>query len=936
MNRHRRQQRRPRQQEQQNTDSSRSAVTTNVDATNPTVAAAAAVAAVPKWQKQKSFICPLLLCGGSGSGGGGRFESTTTNLYSRKRHDETSTYEKLSWYLSHSKDHQLEELIFRGGGSSSSSSSRISGRLSSSTLGRRRNLFLLDSSRSSSSTTTTTAIINDSISLPVIMLSRIQELIHTRKYWKKIELSGRGDGGDTFSSSSSKSSRSAAYILETLHSRHVLVPTGGINNYRGGRERRLAKAINKAASSSSSSSSSTKAGKCTTATQATASTSAVSFSTGAATTATSTMVIDKLVLEYATPTMIQELRKVLRYTYTVKIKCLVFRYTSFKLPDPISITQRINSNNNNNNINNFNESLLTKNLILSVLGYHHQHYQQNGINKFRNDNRKLTSFQSSSSNPSPVSSDMGPCCTATVESLIITGSTFEEENSTSSHQIAAAAESTIRSSIHPAMFLPTNDDDTQSVTTINDDDSLTPKHQGKGGQQSTIQEVVDALIFCRDHHHHRHYHDDDDDNSNDDDDGDKNDDSRRSSNKEDTTTITASSSFSTKRRNHHCDPQQQQHKLRELCISDCHLEDTEIEEIVEALIPVIGKQRHGLRTYHNLSPSVMLDSLDLSNNYCQADGIKAISKLIGFGFLRHLNLSNQDCWDDRSYMMPLWDAILRGHNGVDGPFSSLETLDLSDNFLHDGNMKELFQHECVLSPSSSLSSSNVRRTSNCLRKLILRGNNFTDDLLLVLAESLPYMMVQFPNLRWIDLRRNQKMTSGRDSSINALTQSLDKLGSCMVNSIVPTSSPFRSLSSSFLWYLFLDEPTPELLLQLALYRAGIWRGRRGILVKQDDENDDYEDLTINGKDTNLKNMKQQTIEADVPALERIPHKFWPMILERCTRCVPSSKADNEVDSLMNMNNISSADCIYRLLPHFVGTMADDCTLVNDQRKEGPL
>jgi hypothetical protein len=692
---------------------------------------------VKKWQMQKSFVCPLIVVvplDGNGESFNRKLvftSSSATNLYSRKRLDDTSTYEKLCWYLSHSNEHALEELIFRGGSRHDADVFRDGwhGGTNSGTSSTHNN-------------SSCPLLSNDLISVPTIMLSRVQELIHSRRTWKKIELTGKGSSGDE----ESTQSRSAAYLLETLHSRHVLVPTGGIHNHRGGKDRRLAKAYNKITNQKQGSHCSK---------------------------TVTTMVVEKLVLEHASPSMIQELIQMLKRQYTVKVRCLVFRYTSFKA-----------------------DNLTSRNIMKCVLG-------------------------------------------ATVESLILSGSTFEEST------IVWSGTDAMRRQQQQQQQQPQN-------------------------RYSAIQEVVDVLKSC-------------DRNENN---GSQNNDIVQAG--EDNADVEANASESL------CTASKS--KLREVSISDCHLDDTEIEALVEALFP------------ENRSTCLLLESLDLSNNYCQRKTIDAVSKLIGFRYLRHLNLSNQDIWDDRSYFMPLWAAIQS--NG-----SYLETLDLSDNFLHDGNLRDLFQHQDCTTASQESPSSSCRSRS-CLRKLILRGNRFTDDGLAMLAESLPYLMVKFPKLSWIDLRRNQKMIEG-GHGIKALTRSLANLGISVINNIDPSPSS-AALSSLFLWNLFLDSPTTDFLLQLALYRSGVWRGRRGVGGNERSLKDDSE--------TNDKREKERKADAwasVTPELQTMPPTLWPNILERTHGCVPcksstSSRFElpyNEVDSLMQMNRISPADCIYRLLPH---------------------
>mmetsp|Transcript_18987 Transcript_18987/g.47032 ORF Transcript_18987/g.47032 Transcript_18987/m.47032 type:complete len:440 (+) Transcript_18987:66-1385(+) len=159
--------------------------------------------------------------------------------------------------------------------------------------------------------------------------------------------------------------------------------------------------------------------------------------------------------------------------------------------------------------------------------------------------------------------------------------------------------------------------------------------------------------------------------------------------------------------------------LKEISLCQCHLEDTEIATLVTEL------KDH---------PS--LEDLDLSVNYCLAEGMKAVGGLLASSTpLKHLDISCQDVWDDRDYFIHLCD-------GLEHENCILEVLDSHSNFLADGQMEWLVK---------------ALEKNTTLQRLILFDNSISDQGMMCLSDSLPVLP---RSLRTVDISNNSYSMQG--------------------------------------------------------------------------------------------------------------------------------------------------------------------------------
>ena len=206
--------------------------------------------------------------------------------------------------------------------------------------------------------------------------------------------------------------------------------------------------------------------------------------------------------------------------------------------------------------------------------------------------------------------------------------------------------------------------------------------------------------------------------------------------------------------------------LQELSLAHCQLEDEEIAKLVEY--------------FHD---NTSLQTLDLAGNFCQEQGTKAVSNLLvsAKSCLRALDLSGQDVWDDRSYVVHLTRALAH-------PNCQLEKLDVSSNFWNDENFQWLL--EALLQQKRD-----QNRRKHSLQAITLRDNSISDIGIEYLTKALPDLA---PSLRYLNLKHNDEITE------NCVSQRLEDMLS-------------RTTS---LWHLELDRPTTRLVYYLALNRGG--------------------------------------------------------------------------------------------------------------------
>lgn len=151
--------------------------------------------------------------------------------------------------------------------------------------------------------------------------------------------------------------------------------------------------------------------------------------------------------------------------------------------------------------------------------------------------------------------------------------------------------------------------------------------------------------------------------------------------------------------------------LKQLSLCQCHLEDEEVAIIVT-----------------QLRDHATLESLDLSVNYCQLEGTKAIAKMLGSSkALKCLDLSCQDVWDDRSYFVHICEALKN-------PDCRLEALDIASNFLNDQHLGMLM--DCL-------------EVNTTVQKVVLSDNSISDIGMACLSSSLPSL-----SLKCLDITNN--------------------------------------------------------------------------------------------------------------------------------------------------------------------------------------
>lgn len=159
--------------------------------------------------------------------------------------------------------------------------------------------------------------------------------------------------------------------------------------------------------------------------------------------------------------------------------------------------------------------------------------------------------------------------------------------------------------------------------------------------------------------------------------------------------------------------------LEQLSLCQCHLEDKEIASIVEQLID-----------------HPRLENLDLSVNYCQLEGTKALATLLGSSVpLKRLDVSCQDVWDDRDYFAHICKALKH-------PNCELEVFDSHSNFLTDIQMYWLIQG---------------LEGNKSLKQLLLCDNSITDDGMNRLSKSIPLLA---PSLHTLEISNNSYTMAG--------------------------------------------------------------------------------------------------------------------------------------------------------------------------------
>jgi hypothetical protein len=159
--------------------------------------------------------------------------------------------------------------------------------------------------------------------------------------------------------------------------------------------------------------------------------------------------------------------------------------------------------------------------------------------------------------------------------------------------------------------------------------------------------------------------------------------------------------------------------LEQLSLCQCHLEDNEIAIIVSQL-------------YHHPS----LESLDLSVNYCQLEGTKALAALLVSPVpLKRLDMSCQDVWDDRDYFIHLCNALKN-------PNCCLEVFDSHSNFFTDIQMHWLIQG---------------LEENKSLKEVLLCDNSITDDGMTRLSKSIPLLS---PSLHTLEIANNSYTMAG--------------------------------------------------------------------------------------------------------------------------------------------------------------------------------
>ena len=155
------------------------------------------------------------------------------------------------------------------------------------------------------------------------------------------------------------------------------------------------------------------------------------------------------------------------------------------------------------------------------------------------------------------------------------------------------------------------------------------------------------------------------------------------------------------------------HQWDLLSFEACCLEDVEVAAVAHALV----------------SGGCHVNELSMPSNYCQEKGMVAITELLldSKVSLKQLDLSSQDVWDDRQYLVHLSQAL-------SSPQCCLEQLHLSSSFVGDDSFVTMIQ---------------ALVHNFCLRSLNLRHNRISDRGIDALSCHLPML-----SLESLDLRNN--------------------------------------------------------------------------------------------------------------------------------------------------------------------------------------
>ena len=172
--------------------------------------------------------------------------------------------------------------------------------------------------------------------------------------------------------------------------------------------------------------------------------------------------------------------------------------------------------------------------------------------------------------------------------------------------------------------------------------------------------------------------------------------------------------------------------IEELCLSYCHLED---EEIYNLLWPLTQDD--------DRNATSNLTSLILDGNFCQEQGTIAVSRLLST--LTRLNLSNQNVWDNREYLTPLFQALTSKAK------CTLAELDVSANFLQDNHLELLLQ---VLEENDGI-----------LKHINLTNNRITDDGIKTFSTRLPNLKIKSMNLGQNSFTKIQCLQQGMEQNV---------------------------------------------------------------------------------------------------------------------------------------------------------------------------
>lgn len=157
--------------------------------------------------------------------------------------------------------------------------------------------------------------------------------------------------------------------------------------------------------------------------------------------------------------------------------------------------------------------------------------------------------------------------------------------------------------------------------------------------------------------------------------------------------------------------------ITKLSFCGCHLEDHEVTLLMKSL------EHH---------PSLM--HLDLSVNFCQADGMETLATvLLGSSItpLHTLLLPCQDVWDNRDYYIHLASAI-------SNPHCTLHHLNLSSNFLNDDHfiwlvlalrdnhlLQVLNLHDNLITDVGMMTFAKTLHQLDALQEIVLTKNRYT-------------------------------------------------------------------------------------------------------------------------------------------------------------------------------------------------------------------